>query len=252
MNFTNKKVLVTGGSRGIGKEIVRAFAEAGAQVAIHFRETKLEATVLQKSLPGSGHIVVQGDISKSNDCQKIVETTIAHFGKLDVLVNNAGVLIPHSVNQVGFEEWNTTIDHIFQVNVLGPARLIHQVTAHMIRQGGGRIVNVSSRGAFRGEPNQPAYGASKAALNAFGQSLAQKLAPYNIFIATVAPGFVQTDMARDVLQGESGKAIRNQSPLGRIARPEEVAKGVLFLASEGTDFMTGSILDINGASYLRS
>ena len=122
----------------------------------------------------------------------------------------------------------------------------------MMGAGGGRIVNVSSRGAFRGEPEQPAYGASKAALNALSQSLAQHLAPYGIFVGVVAPGFVETDMAAERLRGEAGDAIRAQSPLGRVARPEEVAYAVLFLASEGAAFATGAILDVNGASYLRS
>ena len=121
----------------------------------------------------------------------------------------------------------------------------------MIAAGGGRIINVSSRGAFRGEPDQPAYAASKAAMNAMGQSLAQALAPHKIFIGTVAPGFVETDMAKEWLKGEAGDQIRQQSPLNRVAQPEEVATGILFLASEGAEFMTGTILDINGASYLR-
>ena len=122
----------------------------------------------------------------------------------------------------------------------------------MVERGGGRIVNVSSRGAFRGEPNAPAYGASKAGLNAMSQSLAQKLAPHGIFVCVVAPGFVETDMASSSLSGPDGDAIRSQSPLNRVATAEEVARAILFLASEGTEFMTGCILDVNGASYLRS
>jgi len=120
----------------------------------------------------------------------------------------------------------------------------------MIKQGGGRIVNVSSRGAFRGEPEAPAYGASKAAINAMSQSLAQALAPHNVFVTVVAPGFVDTERVAEKVQGEQGEAIRNQSPLGRVARADEVARTILFLASE--DFLTGAIVDINGASYLRT
>ena len=122
----------------------------------------------------------------------------------------------------------------------------------MMKSGGGKIINITSRGAFRGEPNAPAYGASKAGLNAMSQSLAQYLAPYNIFVGVVAPGFVETDMARDYLEGAGGEAIRNQSPLQRVAQPEEVAYPVLFLASEGAEWLTGAILDANGASYLRT
>ena len=121
-----------------------------------------------------------------------------------------------------------------------------------MENGGGRIVNVSSRGAFRGEPDKPAYGASKAGLNALGQSLALTLAPHNIFVGTVAQGFVDTELAAEKLSGPGGDEIRAQSPLNRVAQAEEVARAVLFLAEEGTEFMTGTIIDVNGASYLRS
>jgi 3-oxoacyl-[acyl-carrier protein] reductase len=122
----------------------------------------------------------------------------------------------------------------------------------MAAHGGGRIVNVSSRGAFRGEPEAPAYAASKAGLNAMSQSLAQRLAPHGVFVAVVAPGFVETERVAPRLAGEAGAAIRAQSPLGRVARPEEVANAVVFLASPGSEFSTGAILDLNGASYLRT
>jgi NAD(P)-dependent dehydrogenase (short-subunit alcohol dehydrogenase family) len=122
----------------------------------------------------------------------------------------------------------------------------------MIKRNRGNIVNISSRGAFRGEPESPAYGASKAGLNSFSQSMAQSLAPHNIFVYVVAPGFVQTEMVAELLSGPDGKSIREQSPLGRVATPDEIARTVLFLASEGTDYLTGCIVDINGASYLRT
>jgi len=122
----------------------------------------------------------------------------------------------------------------------------------MIAAGGGRIVNVSSRGAFRGEPDGPAYGASKAGLNAMGQSLAKALGGRGVYVFTVAPGFVETEMAEPFLAGPKGDFLRGESPLGRVARPEEVARTILFLASEGAEFLTGGIVDVNGASYLRT
>ena len=122
----------------------------------------------------------------------------------------------------------------------------------MIEKGGGKIINVTSRGAFRGEPDAPAYGASKAGQNALSQSLAKALAPHNIYVYAVAPGWVKTDMAKEALASLEGDAIRNQSPMGRVATPDEVAKAVVFLSSEGTDYLTGCIVDINGASYLRT
>ena len=122
----------------------------------------------------------------------------------------------------------------------------------MIDQGGGRIVNITSRGAFRGEPTKAAYGASKAGLNSLSQSLAVALAEYKIFVGAVAPGFVNTELTADRLNGPEGAQIKAQSPFNRVAEPEEVAHAVLFLASEGAEFSTGTIIDVNGASYLRS
>ena len=122
----------------------------------------------------------------------------------------------------------------------------------MTAQGGGKIINISSRGAFRGEPQAPAYGAAKAGLNAMSQSLAQALAPHNIMVYAIAPGFVETDMAAIVLDGPEGPAIRAQSPLNRVGRPEEIAGIAVFLAGPGTDYLTGCIIDANGASYLRT
>ena len=122
----------------------------------------------------------------------------------------------------------------------------------MLARDGGKIVNVSSRGAFRGEPDAPAYGASKAGLNSFSQSMAKALAPRNILVYCVAPGWVATDMATPHLAGAAGDAIRAQSPLNRVAAPEEIARTVVFLAGPGTDYLTGCVVDINGASYLRT
>jgi 3-oxoacyl-[acyl-carrier protein] reductase len=177
---------------------------------------------------------------------------VDEMGKIDVLVNNAGVYEFHPAATTSFEQWRRSWDRTIQTNLLGPAHLSFHVARHMMKNGGGKIINITSRGAFRGEPDAPAYGASKAGLNAFSQSMAQALAPHNIFIYAVAPGFVETDMAASVLAGTEGDAIRAQSPLNRVARPAEVARVVLFLASQGTDFLTGGIIDVNGASYLRT
>jgi len=126
------------------------------------------------------------------------------------------------------------------------------VAQTMKDRGGCRLVNVSSRGAFRGEPDAPAYGASKAGLNSLGQSMAKAFAKYNIYVFTIAPGFVDTDMAASAMVGERADEIKNQSPLLRISDPDEIAQTICFLASEGHDYMTGCIVDINGASYLRT
>jgi 3-oxoacyl-[acyl-carrier protein] reductase len=138
------------------------------------------------------------------------------------------------------------------VNLVGAANATFRAVPHLVAAGGGAIVNVSSRGAFRGEPDTPAYAASKAGLNAFAQSMALALAPQGISVTVVAPGFVQTERVRDRVEGPGGEAIRAQSPFGRVARPEEVAAAVVWLASPEARFSSGTIVDVNGASYLRS
>ncbi len=173
------------------------------------------------------------------------------MGGIDILVNNAGVFWEHSITNP-FEQWQEAWESILRTNLFGVAYVTYWTVQQMLRQGGGCIVNISSRGAFRGEPDAPAYGASKAGLNALSQSLAKALAPHNIIVTAIAPGWAETDMAQPYLQGESRESILAHSSFRRIATPEEVARTVLFLASEGVDFISGAIVDINGASYLCS
>lgn len=250
--FTDKIVLVTGASRGIGREIAIQFAARGARVAVHYNANREAAQTTLASLAGSGHIIVQGDVADPDAVKHAVDTVAGEMGGLDILVNNAGIYEEHPIATVDYAVWQAAWARVLAANLVGAANLCYCAAHHMMSRGGGRIVNVSSRGAFRGEPTAPAYGASKAGMNSMGQSLAVALAPYNIFVATVAPGWVETDMATDYLNSPAGDAIRNQSPLRRVAKPEEIAAAVLFLASDESAFATGAILDINGASYLRT
>ncbi len=252
LDFEGKKILVTGASRGIGRAIATAFAARGGKVAINFRGNKKSALETLNDLEGEGHVLVQADVSVADEARKAVDESVSGLQGLDIVVNNAGIFEEHRLDSVGFDEWQSAWQKTIDVNLMGPANICYLAARHMMASGGGRIVNVSSRGAFRGEPNSPAYGASKAGVNALSQSLAIALAPHNIFVGVVAPGFVETDMAADLLSAPEGGSIRAQSPLGRVARPEEVAHAVLFLASEGAEFTTGTIIDVNGASYLRS
>ncbi|WP_182903049.1 SDR family NAD(P)-dependent oxidoreductase [Microbispora sp. H10830] len=248
--MSERAVLVTGASRGIGRAIAAAFAAAGDRVAIHHRGSPDLAERVRAELPGEGHAVVQADVADPADARRMVEEAAAALGGIDVLVNNAGVFVHHPITETSYEEWQTVWRETLAVNLVGPANVIWNAVRHMAP--GGRIVNVSSRGAFRGEPDSPAYGASKAGLNALGQSLAIALAPLGIAVATVAPGFVETDMTDEHLKAPRGDEIRAQSPFGRVARPEEIAAAVLYLASPDAEWASGTIVDLNGASYLRS
>lgn len=252
MNFDGKVVLITGAARGIGRVVAQQFAENGAQVALHFHSNREAAETTFDSLAGTSHSLHQADITNAAQVRQLVEAVIRQHSRLDILVNNAAIFEAHPIAKVSYDDWQAAWQRTLNTNLIGAANISFCAAQQMISQGGGRIVNISSRGAFRGEPDAPAYGASKAALNAMSQSLAQALAPHNIFVYVVAPGFVETERVAYRLDGAEGDGIRNQSPLKRVAKPEEVAKTVLFLASEGTDFLTGGIIDVNGASYLRS
>lgn len=245
-------MLVTGASGGIGRAIAHAFAGAGDRVAVHYGSSAPAAERTLAELPGSGHLVVQADLGDADAVRRAVDQAAVGLGGLDVLVNNAGIFLAHPVVRTSFADWQEVWARTLAVNLLGAAHATYCAVPHLIAAGGGAIVNVSSRGAFRGEPDCPAYAASKAGLNAFGQSLAVALAHYAISVGTVAPGFVETEMAREALVGPGGDRVRAQSPFGRVARPDEVAAAVLWLASRDARFASGTIIDVNGASYLRS
>jgi NAD(P)-dependent dehydrogenase (short-subunit alcohol dehydrogenase family) len=210
----SRGVLVTGGSRGIGAAIAQAFRDLGDEVV---------------ALSSS-----DVDLADPEAIERVVDAAADALGGIDVLVNNAGLVELGSVD-LPYAQWQALWRRTFAVNVFGAADMSYCVARHMIARGTrGRIVNVGSRGAFRGEPAMPAYGASKAALHSMGQSLAVALAPHGIAVASVAPGFVGTDRVADMVTDE----VLAQSPFGRVAKPEEVA--------------AGAVLDLNGASYLRT
>ncbi len=252
MDFSNKNIIVTGASGGIGRAIAAQFAERGGRVIVHYFSNREAAVELAESLPGNGHLAMAADLGDPVQAEQLVSRAVEAFGTIDILVNNAGIYEEHPILKMTYDEWRSTWDRVLKTNLHGPAHLMYCAIKHMKDHGGGRIVNVSSRGAFRGEPDAPAYGASKAGLNALGQSLAKALGGDGIFVFTVAPGFVETRMAERGLSGPKGDFIRNESPLGRVAKPEEVARTVVFLASDGSEFLTGCIVDVNGASYLRT
>lgn len=243
-----RTVLVTGAARGIGRAVAIAFARDGDRVIVHWGSRREEAEHTLAELPGQGHTLLQADLAAPEGAASLAEQSVNHAGAIDVLVNNAAVNLPQPLTEVPYEEWRQVWRHTMDVNVFGAADLSYLVARNMIEHSvPGRIVNVGSRGAYRGEPDHPAYGASKAALHSLGQSLAVALAPHGIGVASVAPGFVETERVAHRLTD----AVRSDSPFGRVATPEEVAAAVRYLASPEAVWSSGTVLDVNGASHLR-
>jgi NAD(P)-dependent dehydrogenase (short-subunit alcohol dehydrogenase family) len=251
----SSKILVTGSSRGIGAAIARALAAAGHRVAVHAGRDLAAADRVRTDLPGDGHIVVTGDLADSDECRRVVAQALNGLGDLDVLVNNAAIFLEQRILDTDYANWLSTWRETIELNLFGPANLCWLVADHLVSREagprGGRLISVGSRGAYRGEPFAPAYGASKAALHSLTQSLAVALAPHGIVAAAVAPGFTDTEMAARVLDGPGGASVRAQSPFGRVASPEEVAETVVWLATQAPEWISGSVIDLNGASYLR-
>ncbi|MDP6877809.1 MAG: SDR family oxidoreductase [Candidatus Marinimicrobia bacterium] len=244
IDFTGKTVLVTGASGGIGRAISLAFSRKNATIHAHYKSNKKKAEKTLQLLSGDNHSLHQADLSNHKD----VEAMINNIGDINIVVNNAAVVQQHEFDSLEYEDWGKIWEETIGANLMGPAYLMFLTSKNMQKNDGGKFINISSRGAFRGEPKAAAYGASKAGLNALGQSMAQALAKDNIFVYTLAPGFVETERVKNLIDDE----VKAQSPLNRVAKPEEVAQTAIWLASDGNDFLTGSIIDINGASYLRS
>jgi NAD(P)-dependent dehydrogenase (short-subunit alcohol dehydrogenase family) len=245
-------VLVTGASRGIGRATALQLAQRGCRVAVHYQNNRAAAELVVASLAGDGHRAFAADLAAPEAVERLWDQVTAALGPIAVLVNNAGIYEGHAPLATGYPEWQRAWRRTLDTNLLGPANLCHLAGNAMVAAGGGRVVSISSRGAFRGEPEAPAYAASKAGLNALSQSLAWALAAQGVYFYLVAPGWVATDMATGHLNGPQGAGILAQHPLGRVAAPEEVAAAAVFCALDAPPAMTGCILDVNGASYLRT
>lgn len=234
----------------------RRLAARGDRLAIHCKADLKAADRLRDELPGGDeHVILVADLADPKAIEPLVDVVVGHLGGIDVWVHSAGVFIHQPVASTPFDEWMASWREVLEINLLAAAGLAHRVVDHMLHRPegpeGGRIVMVGSRGAYRGEPDAPAYGASKAGLHSLAQSLAVSVAPHGIGVAAVAPGFIRTDLSADSLAGPAGDAIRAQSPFGRVGEPDEVAAAVEWLASPDSTWATGTVIDLNGASYLR-
>jgi NAD(P)-dependent dehydrogenase (short-subunit alcohol dehydrogenase family) len=255
--------LVTGASRGIGAAIALSLAARGVRVAVHYHANEPAARQVLARLAGDGHCAFRADLTDAVSTSALWAEVTAAFGRIDLLINNAGLFTDHPPLGTGYAAWTAAWHTTLAANLTGPANLSLLAAQSMAASGShggpadavfgrGRIVNISSRGAFRGEPDAPAYGASKAGLNSLSQSLAKALAPHGVYVYCLAPGFVRTDMAARLLEGPAGPEILAQHPLGRVSLPDEVASAAAFCALDAPAAMTGSIIDVNGASYLRT
>lgn len=247
ISYPQRVALVTGASNGIGTAIARILAQADMKVAVHYNRDRAAACEIAREC-GAASTVVQGDIGKPEDCARIAGEVLERYGRIDVLVNNAAVAekdhfaLPYDAWR---QHWQRTLD----INLLGAVNLAHLVVAAMRRQGGGKIINVSSRSAFRGETEYVAYAAAKAAIVNYTRCLARSLAPDGILAYAIAPGFIRTPMAEPLL-AEHGEEIAGQIPSGVVGEPIDVANVALFLASDLSNYITGSTIDVNGGSYL--
>lgn len=250
LDLTGKVILVTGGSRGIGAATARTLAGAGAQVIVHYGQGAGEARAIVEELGPARATPLGADLSRPGAAPELFREAVAWRGRLDVVVNNAGIAPTVTVDDSS-GEWADTWSRTLQVNLVAVADLCREAILHFRGRGGGIIVNVASRAAFRGDnPDAMHYAASKGGVIALTRSIARGYARENILAYAVAPGWVRTDMAEGYLR-EHGADIARDIPLGDVVPPEEVANTVAFLASGLARHMTGATLDLNGASYVR-
>jgi 3-oxoacyl-[acyl-carrier protein] reductase len=251
ITLRDEVALVTGGSRGIGAETVKAFVAAGAKVVFNYRrENRAARQVIEscKGLEGQA-VAVRADVASMADARRLVEEAVNRFEKLDTLVANAGIwnYQPLPIERVTEKQW----DEMIAVNLKGVYSLVHYVVPQMIRQQRGRIIVVSSTAGQRGEAFHTHYGASKGGLISFVKGLSTELARHGILVNCVAPGWVETDMSTPVLKNRREyKDAISAIPLRRFARPGEIALPILFLASPMATFITGEVLNVNGGSVL--
>lgn len=250
IDLTDKVALITGASRGIGRETASRMAEAGALVAINYNRSEDHARALLEEIGSDRGMLVQGDVASPRDVERMIAAVVERFGRIDVLVNNAGWHDYNHFESDDYEAWQRGWQKTFEVNLFGAANAAYLAMRSMRRTGGGRIINVASRSAWRGEIEFADYGASKAGLVNLTRSIARACAKDGIVASCVAPGFTETDIARHEIEAR-GPEILAQIPLGRVGTVDDVAAVILFLASPMAGYLNGVTIDINGGSWFQ-
>ena len=242
-----KTVLVTGASRGIGKEVALKYAENGYDVIINYVSDKTDVKALENEFKEKGAecLILKADVSNQDEVQKLVDGAIAKFGKIDVLVNNAGITKDNLLMRMSEEEF----DKVLEINLKGTFLVTKAVTKYMMKKRTGSIINLSSVVGVAGNAGQCNYSASKAGIIGFTKSIAKELASRNIRANAVAPGFIETDMT-SVLPDNVKEAIHNQIPLKRMGSSKEVAELIYFLGSEKSSYITGQVINIDGGMVM--
>jgi len=244
MRLKDRSIVITGSGRGIGKTIAIRCADEGARVVINdvhpsnLREVR--ANLVSK---GAKTIAFEGDISKRSEAQGLIEAAVRGFGRIDVLVNNAGIIRNAPFLDLTEEDW----DEVIRVNLKGVFNCAQFAAQHMIQQGGGRIINISSR-AYLGAQQMANYAASKAGILGLTRCMAMELGPYGITVNAVAPGTIDTEPVKSMFEGFLEDRIK-KTPLGRIGSPDDIAYSVVFLASSEASYITGEVLHVTGGFY---
>ena len=250
-NLAGKTVLVTGGSRGIGAAISRAVGASGCQVLVHYGHNRGAAEAVQQAIGADRCHLIQADLAHPGDVDQLWAEAVGLAPRIDVLVNNAGIFEDARVD-APLEDWRAAWARVLQINLQAPADLCRAAILHFRAHGGGKIINVASRAAFRGEaPDEMPYGASKGALVTLTKTIARGFAADGVLAFSIAPGFTDTEMVTGSMDPAAIAKATSDIPLGSMASPEEIGALAAFLCDDRVRHMTGATFDVNGASYVR-